>query len=273
VKQFKRIFLSVTMITILLASMWAANLNHVQAAPKPTSTPLPTATTTSGGAQKMAIPSYFYPGAYWTQLENAAPVVGLAIINPNSGPGTAFDQNYYDETRRAQAKGILLLGYVHTSYGARAASVVKAEIDQFYSWYGVSGIFFDEASNDCAFQGYYLDLYNYVKAKGGAAEVVINPGTNTPECYVTTADIILNFESTYRAYQTWAPSGWEFNYPAGRFWHLVIGASSANMPNAIALSKQRHAGWVYVTNDKLPNPWDTLPADPYWTNELSLINQ
>jgi hypothetical protein len=34
----------------------------------------------------MAIPSYFYPGAYWTQLINGAPTVGLAIINLASGP-------------------------------------------------------------------------------------------------------------------------------------------------------------------------------------------
>jgi len=45
------------------------------------------------------------------------------------------------------------------------------------------------------------------------------------------------------------------------------------MTQAIAWSKQRHAGWVYVTNDNLPNPWDTLPSDPYWSNELNAINQ
>jgi hypothetical protein len=45
------------------------------------------------------------------------------------------------------------------------------------------------------------------------------------------------------------------------------------MQRAITLSKQRNAGWVYVTNDVLPNPWDTLPADPYWTKELDRIKQ
>ncbi|WP_169239024.1 hypothetical protein [Candidatus Roseilinea sp. NK_OTU-006] len=45
------------------------------------------------------------------------------------------------------------------------------------------------------------------------------------------------------------------------------------LPQAIAWSKQRHAGWVYVTGDALRTPWDTLPADPYWSGELYLVNQ
>jgi hypothetical protein len=54
---------------------------------------------------------------------------------------------------------------------------------------------------------------------------------------------------------------------------LVLGTSEADMLQAVAWSKQRNAGWVYVTNDDLPNPWDTLPSDPYWSNELNAINQ
>ena len=38
----------------------------------------------------------------------------------------------------------------------------------------------------------------------------------------------------------------------------------------MALSRQRNAGYVYVTPDDLPNPWDTLPSGSYWTHELSL---
>jgi hypothetical protein len=223
--------------------------------------------------QKMAIPSYFYPGAYWTQLINGAPTVGLAIINPASGPGKKADSNYLNTVRQAQARGITVLGYVYTKYGSRRASAVRADIDKYYSWYGVDGIFFDEASTDCAKLSYYQGLYNYVKAKGGQAKVVLNPGINTGECYVNASDILVTFEDNFAAYTTWSPSGWEYNYPAERFWHLVLGASEADMTQAIAWSKQRHAGWVYVTNDDLPNPWDTLPSDPYWSNELNAINQ
>lgn len=224
-----------------------------------------------GLAQKVAVPSYFYPGeSYWTQLENGAPTVGLAIINPDSGVGATLDPNYVTQTNSTKAKGITVIGYVYTSYGARALTAIKAEIDKYYQWYGVNGIFFDEVYYDnCTKVSYYQELYNYVKAKGGQAKVVINPGINFPECMLAVSDIAINFEDTYAAYQNWQPSGWESAYPATRFWHLVIATSQSQMPNAIALSKQRNAGWIYVTPDVLDNPWDTLPNAAYWQEELS----
>ena len=223
--------------------------------------------------QKIAIPSYFYPDAAWTRLEASAPTVGIAIINPNSGPGTSKDPTYAAEIARAHAKGIKIIGYVHTSYGARAGTSVKAEVNQYYSWYHVDGIFFDEASTSCAKKTYYQALYNFVKTKSSVAKVIINPGTNTPECYITTADIIVNFEDNYSAYLVWKLSGWETKYPASRFWHLVIATPQSKLANAIALSKRRNAGWVYATPDVLNNPWDTLPPGPYWTSELNLVKQ
>jgi hypothetical protein len=43
------------------------------------------------------------------------------------------------------------------------------------------------------------------------------------------------------------------------------------MKNAVSLSKQRNAGWVYVTPDTMPNPWDTLPEEPYWSQMLQAV--
>jgi hypothetical protein len=253
------------LISALLLMAFAFMLSPHPALASPAASPPP---------QKIAIPSYFYPGPLWTKLESGAPTVGLAIINPNSGPGSSRDPAYAAEIQRAHAKGIIVLGYVHTSNGARSAYAVKSEVNRYYAWYQIDGIFFDEANVEtCAQKPYYLSLYNYVKAKGGAAKVVINPGTNIPECYIATADIILNFEDTYSAYVHWQPSGWEVKYPASRFWHLVIGTPQSKLGTAIALSKGRHAGWVYVTPDVLPNPWDTLPPSTYWTSELNLAKQ
>lgn len=219
--------------------------------------------------QKVAIPSYFEPGSIWTQLESGAPTVGLAIINPSDGVGTTISQTYVSQTSNTKSKGVIVLGYVFTNYGQRLAAEVKAEIDKYYQWYGVQGIFLDEASTDCNQLAYYQALYSYVKAKGGVAKVVVNPGTNTNECYMAATDIVINFEDTYTRYLSWQPSGWETKYAADRFWHLVIETPQANMPNAISLSKSRRAGWVYVTPDTLANnPWDSLPPTAYWTDEL-----
>ncbi len=223
------------------------------------------------GAQRLAIPSYFYPGPLWTQMEDAAPQVGLAIINPDSGPGAASDPAYAAQVTSAQGAGIAVLGYVHTSYGARASAAVEAEIDSYYAWYPVDGIFLDEAATDCGTEPYYASLTAYVKSKGGAGTVALNPGTTTSECYMSAGDIIVTFESAYSDYLSWSPAGWESGYPADRFWHLIHGTSESHMPNAVILSQSRGVGWVYVTPDSLPNPWDTLPSGSYWTNELAYV--
>ncbi len=234
---------------------------------------LPGGNSAAQTSQRIAIPSYFYPGSFWTQLVSGAPTVGLAVINPASGPGKKLDNNYLQVVKSAQAAGIKVLGYVYTKYGSRRSTTVQADIDKYYTWYSVDGIFFDEASNSCAKLSYYQGLYNYVKQRGAQNLVVLNPGINTEECYVNASDILITFEDTFDAYTTWSPSGWEVNYPESRFWHLILNTSYADMPQAIALSKARHAGWVYVTPDALPNPWDTLPSDPYWSDELTLVSQ
>ena len=41
------------------------------------------------------------------------------------------------------------------------------------------------------------------------------------------------------------------------------------MTNTVLLAVQRNVGWIFVTHDVLPNPWDTLP--PYWDAEVGLI--
>jgi hypothetical protein len=43
------------------------------------------------------------------------------------------------------------------------------------------------------------------------------------------------------------------------------------MAQAVALSKRRGAGFVYVTPDTLPNPYDTSPAGAYWSGGLANI--
>lgn len=233
--------------------------------------------------QRLAIPSYIYPGGagldLWQRMTDAAPTVGLVIINPASGPGIAVDANYAAQLTRSQAAGQTVIGYVHTSYGARALADVKADVDGFYAFYpSLDGIFLDEVSTDCTFvdeapggNGYYSELYDYIQAQTGRSFVVINPGVQTNECYVEVSDVILSFENTYATYTAggYSQPAWVADYHPSRFWHLVhTTASAAEMRNALHLSRQRNAGWVYVTPDVMPNPWDDLPPESYWDNEL-----
>ncbi len=230
--------------------------------------------------QKIAIPSYFYPSApvpsgLWQQLESNVPTVGLAVVNPNSGPGAASDANYA-QLVSTKPQGLKMIGYVYSQGGARALSSVEADIDKYYAWYPqIDGIFVDEADNtSCTTESnYYLPLYNYIKGKSASATVVLNPGTSTLECYVNASDILITFESTYSSYSgTWSSAhSWETKYPANRFWHLVHTTSSAQWSSALSLSQQRNAGWVYVTDDVMNNPWDTLAT--YFSSEVSSVAQ
>jgi len=227
----------------------------------------------SAGAQSMAVPAYFYPGSYWTQMDQSSSRLAIAVMNPNSGPGNSPDPNYVSAVHAAQAAGITVVGYVYTNYGSRSLSAVESDVTSYYTWYGVNGIFFDQASTSCDYSSYYAALNSFVKAKGGTARTILNPGTQTSQCYVPDADILLTFEGSDRTYvNSYSAPSWVAQYSASHFWHIVYATPSASaMTQAVSMSKQRRAGYVYVTPDTLPNPYDTLPTGLYWNGELSGI--
>lgn len=219
------------------------------------------------------MPSYYYPcfttGCVWQRTAGKAKLV---IINPASGPGAAVDSNYVILSSNLRAGGTIVLGYVATTYGGKVTADVQAEIDKYFSWYGVSGIFFDEASTECTTVPYYQQLIGYTKSKVSAGTTpapttVLNWGTDSAaaECFFTVGlnapDIVVNFESSYTSYLTWSgPAAWVSNYPASRFWQLVyeVPQTPEALYKALMLSKARRAGWVYVTDDSITpdgNPW------------------
>jgi hypothetical protein len=225
-------------------------------------------------AQSMAVPAYFYPGSYWTQLDQAGAGIGLAVMNPDSGPGPGSDPNYLGALHAAQAAGIRVVGYVYTSYGSRSLTAVESDIKAYYRWYpSLNGVFLDEASTSCANEPYYAALNTYVKRKGGTALTILNPGTQTNQCYEPAADILLTFEGSDSQYvNSYSAPSWVANYPASHFWHVIYATQTASaMATVVQLSKARNAGYVYVTSATLPNPYDVLPAGAYWSDELSDI--
>ena len=249
-------------------------------------TPAEAAATT----QHIAVPAYFNPGGstYWSQLDQSTPAVGVAIANPNNGPGTAFDQGYATAIRAAANAGVRVIGYVDTGYfgttgrttrngqTTTAAWTAQSEGDvatwySLYGSYGLGGIFFDDGLADCAHVGLYEAVNTYTKQNHAGAYTVDNPGTAAESCYADAADTIVMFEGSYASYAGWSAPAWELNYgDPDKFYHLVYAtATQADEANAMTLSKQRNAGYVYVTPDNLPNPWDTLPTGAYWSDELA----
>lgn len=219
---------------------------------------------------RIAVPAYFAPNTpYWQLLMNGAPIVGLAVINPNNGPGEAADSAYQDLVRRVQAEGIRVIGYVYTKYGNRNSDEVQTDIRRHFEWYGVDGIFLDEASTDCEKLDYYQALAHFIRSFGSDKTVVLNPGTNTQECYAQVGDILLVFEGDKDAYENWSQAEWTLSYPKRRFWHLIYDVQEEALRDVVERFRNHRAGWVYVTSDGMDNPWDTLPD--YWYKELEAL--
>jgi hypothetical protein len=223
------------------------------------------------------VPAYFYPreNSPWDELAEAAARVPItAILNPASGPGDSADENFAAAVDSLRATGGRVVGYVHTSYGLRPMDEVTAEVDRYAEWYAIDGIFVDEMSNSgaSAVLNYYGNLYSYIKTMDAAWEVIGNPGTNTHQSHIErpTADVFVVTENTGEKYASFAPSAWNFDYDPSHFAHLVHSEpSSATMAEYISLARSRNAGLVYITDDTLNNPWNTLPG--YWAGEVDAV--
>ena len=251
-------------------------------------------------AQAVLIPAYGNPCceggvAMWSQLIANARAGKLelhVILEPASGPGASpIDPNYVNvggtgPAVELAAAGGKLYGYVPTHYATRVLSDVLSDIDTYYDpayWRGagvqVHGIFVDEMSNDLAHTGYYEAITEHVKAKDGDAWVFGNPGTTftldssagaagfSVDDYAQSVDTIVTFENTAGNYRTTytAPS-WLAGYDARHFAHIIHSETSrSDMVSDIDLARSRKAGFIYITDDVLPNPYD-VPAS-YWTEE------
>ena len=224
------------------------------------------------------MPAYFYPlptGSPWDDLTAVAGQVSiLAIIDPSNSPGAQFDPNYFAAVNGLRAAGGQVIGYVDTSYATRPPSAVLADIDTYQKWYNLDGFFIDQMTADRspAHLAYYQQIYDYVHNLNPYWFVVGNPGTTTDEAYLTqpTADILVLFENG-TGYDSYTPPAWQASYPANQFAHLVYNvATAATMWTDVSLAASRNTGWVYVTDDNLPNPWDRLPS--YWTDFLVAVS-
>jgi len=222
------------------------------------------------------VPAYFYPTSscevssdnYWDDMADAASQIPIiAIMNPNSGPGDSQNSDYECAINKLRIAGGKIIGYVHTSYGSRSIEDCEDEIDKYYDWYNVDGVFFDEMSHDSGKFNYYKALYDYVVCKGGI--VVGNPGTNTDEDYMDASTILNIFEGTGDDYPGWSPASWTENYPPSSFSNMIHEVSdSSKVEEYIDLARSRNIGWIYITDDVMPNPWDTLPS--YWDQFIEL---
>jgi hypothetical protein len=225
------------------------------------------------------VPAYVYPSgaglAVWDQLaEGARSITVEAILNPGSGPGTIQDPHYVAVVAKLREAGGRVLGYVHTSYGQRPLAAVEQDIRTYIKFYRVDGFFVDEMANTSQAVEYYETIYRSIKQLNPEFKVVGNPGTPyTLRAYLGAVDTLVIFEGSaaaYADYQPFAPAPWVADYPPSRFANIVYDVGNVSgIAEALNKARQTNAGSVFITDDKLPNPYRGLPS--YWIQEVAAI--
>jgi hypothetical protein len=226
----------------------------------------------------LLVPAYFGPASgYWGQLSSAAQRVPvIAIANIFNGPGTEATprSDYVQAMQSVRTAGGQVIGYVYSGYGSRAADTVKADMLKWHQFYPIDGFFVDEMANSgtTTLLDYYAGLADYARSLKTNYQVIGNPGANTSEAFRTrkTADVFTIFEGDGSSYSTFTPTAWTQKYPPYQFANLVYAVASADsMKTNLNLAVSRGAGFVYITDDVLSNPWDRLPA--YWPEEIAAV--
>ena len=233
---------------------------------------------------QILLPLYIYPNWYdkdkylWKQVIVAAKKVPItAIINPNNGPNNAPpNPDYQQGIKDLQQAGIEIVGYIPTNYTKRDLEAVKADVNLYTKYFKIDGIFIDEAANTPDKLNYYQQLYQYIKDRSISARVIINPGTDTNEKYISqpVADTTVIFENYQKTWVNYRPQAYTKKYSPQSFAALVhTTANRKLMKSTLDRAVKSRFGYVYVTNDSTDtnnrNPWDTLPE--YWQAEVNYI--
>ena len=202
----------------------------------------------------LAVPAYFHPerdARAWALLACRAPAVGLVVVNPCSGVGDGTDPAYAALCSGPWRRSIA--GYVDTAYATRPLADVVAEAAAYRRRYGVGAVFADQVTSDAAHLGYYRELADRLRP----GRLVLNPGTVPHAGYLELAGVVVTFEGTAAVHARRQPRG-----PAGpaAVCHLVHDAPPATHRAVLARAARRGATYAFVTDRRLPNPWDGLPT-------------
>lgn len=215
--------------------------------------------TEKNQSKKIIIPLYFYDKSKWDEVANYKEKE-IVILNPSNGPGDEIDVNYQNLIEKLNKNGNMPIGYVYTKWGNRNIEEVKNDIDKWIKFYpGIKGFFIDEASENESELDYYKNLYLYIKSKGNFY-IVLNPGVYPDKKYFDISDNIVVFEDDFNKLNsdvcTENPSKSSI---------IVYDANKTQMENVLKYKCKN----FYVTDDTLPNPYDTLPS--YFDEEIKLL--
>jgi glutathione peroxidase-family protein len=236
--------------------------------PTPPPAPPPTQPASSG-CQQNFVPSYFYSGTLWDQVIDTSPRPSVMFLNVDNGVGTGPVAHFQQLVKAAQQQGITVLGYSSTEYTGRPIAQVEAEVADYKAWYGVNGIMLDLGQGTSGALPYYQQLYNYIHSVIPGADIWINFGSFPVSSFTSVANVMMVFEGSYSSFQSDSVPSWVNGYPRDRFAQVIYDTPDADLSAAVSASWSRRAGYVFVTDQGLPNPYGALPS--YWSSEASVV--
>ena len=226
------------------------------------------------------IPAYFYPSDPYTDekynyliyhAKENRDIPTIVAINPGNGPGTEVDGNYTAVIDRMTGADITVIGYISTAYMDRPLYEVLNDIAVWKSLYpNIKGIWVDEMVN-WASEGrtteeiiaYYNAIYVYSKEEAELEFVFTNPGATFDIAIWrgNVADNITMYESEGYPSEEFAAQD---NPWAGSLSEMPIRAKSflvhtaTSYESATVRMLKKYCGYMYVTTDVMPNPWDNV---------------
>jgi hypothetical protein len=237
----------------------------------------------------IAVPAYFDDDALWTKAIGT-PQVSYIIGHPDSPKDGKYSTDAKLTAHIAEAKkgGKTTLVYVTAGYTKVTWQALGDSIESALAAYPqADGVFLDEIGYDQCDK--FTSLKNGagaikgIKARIGNKLLIDNPGAPLLNCFESLADGFLNLERENAKVDEWianvnAPGNvpyysWMFkpeNRP--RIWQMVHDVTTAKVNDAVDGALSRNASVLFVTNDKLPNPYDTLPDDATWKALLDRVD-
>ncbi len=273
-------------------------------------------TTAAVPNQRLIVPIFTQDPAVLQQSVNAiasCPSASAIVIDFGIGCGTSSPNSALATVvASAQAKGLKVYGYVTSALACdtRVCSTaacqpgcdtafphdvesMKRYIDDWYDWYKLDGIFFDEglkSGDPCIHDRYYQPLYDYVKtainpnARGRTVLLNMSGYQQDPRVF-SLADIVLLWEGAATEYLGCDPAVQPcYVEPPSSFFDqthprtfsntmlLAHSVSSTQLSTVIQLfgDATHNAGWVYAY-DGTAAAYDHVPY--YWSTECSMVGQ
>lgn len=92
------------------------------------------------------------------------------------------------------------------------------------------------------------------------------------QCFEDTMDTLLTFESSYETYTSsaFSPNDWKPK-DSRKIWHILYRVPQNKIAEVAALSLARGVGYLEMTDDDNPNPYDNVPNDGYMNAAMRAV--